>query len=694
MFRRLGGGAWVIGPGLAWVLSASLGSSQSSVPDLVIRYAQGERTLSAPDRMVPGSLLRELDRAASRLDQNPLPLTRELARRAVLAFALEAGAWALFSGDAPGALELAEWACARVRQRSVVDGFDVRWHLAALSLIEAAIDPAALERHLNHIGPSWEHPRKRLARALMAEQQLAPTRARPPSREFGGSVTGLGNPAIVQAEHDRLAQAAIEEFLPLRTDKDIGADATLRLARLYLDQRNVDWADTLLAAIDGDTRDPALIYLARLFRGQTLEALGRPAAAETAYRDALRIGPRAHAAAMSLAAFLFRTNRRPEADVLVQDLLTDPRSGADPWWLYWSGDARFWNARITDLRDEVRDPGHATKVLFQISATPAETFRQHVGDAVNNGADAQTFRTTTDAVAVSVSVRDGSTPVSGLRAEDFRLSDNGVAQQIRSVARESLPIDVTFLVDASSSVAGALLERLKTAVRDAVTVLQPQDRVRLLSVHHNIREVFRFQSSHDLSALNHLRADGATSLYDALVAGMVRATPADRRHVVIAYTDGRDTMSVLPRNVALSVAGMTEAVVHLVVPSTSGSMSEAEYDAHRLLLFGARAPLPDALTSSPVLPPARLGALPDEAMLRAVTETTGGRLLEVEAGRSLTSAFRSALDDFRHSYVLYYTPSGVPLQGWHALNVRVARAGSLSVRARSGYAISPSLEKR
>jgi len=42
------------------------------------------------------------------------------------------------------------------------------------------------------------------------------------------------------------------------------------------------------------------------------------------------------------------------------------------------------------------------------------------------------------------------------------------------------------------------------------------------------------------------------------------------------------------------------------------------------------------------------------------------------------------LDQFRHRYLLSYTPRGVKRGGWHRLQVRV-RQGGTTVRARPGY---------
>ena len=69
-------------------------------------------------------------------------------------------------------------------------------------------------------------------------------------------------------------------------------------------------------------------------------------------------------------------------------------------------------------------------------------------------APVQTFRTGTDVVMVDVTVRDGGRMVTGLRAEDFVVTDNGVRQRIDSVESTAVPIDLTLVVDLSGNPQG------------------------------------------------------------------------------------------------------------------------------------------------------------------------------------------------------------------------------------------------
>ena len=264
------------------------------------------------------------------------------------------------------------------------------------------------------------------------------------------------------------------------------------------------------------------------------------------------------------------------------------------------------------------------------------------------------FRSESEAVPVPVSVRAIDKPVAGLKASDFELKDNGVVQSIESFSVETLPIDVTLLLDLSRSVEGPRLERLKASVRETAVFLHADDRDRLISMQHELHQVFPFQPGGSKPDVESLNASGGTSLYDGLAAAMMRAPEPGRRQLIVAYTDGQDTISILPIDNLREVAGLADAVVQIVVPTTSGRRST-----------GAE-------------------AVPGAALLSDLATRTGGRLFWMDAAAPIGEAFKNAIDEFRTSYVLSFTPQGVTRAGWHDLSVRVT-SGNYEVRARKGY---------
>ena len=144
------------------------------------------------------------------------------------------------------------------------------------------------------------------------------------------------------------------------------------------------------------------------------------------------------------------------------------------------------------------------------------------------------FRSEADAVSVPVSVRTIEKAVAGLKASDFELKDNGVVQSIESFSVETLPIDVTLLLDLSRSVEGPRLDRLTYSVGETALLLHADDRFRVIGMQHVLREVFPFQPGGSKPNVESLKAYGghvalrrAGGGDDAR--GRARSTPAHRR---------------------------------------------------------------------------------------------------------------------------------------------------------------------
>ena len=307
----------------------------------------------------------------------------------------------------------------------------------------------------------------------------------------------------------------------------------------------------------------------------------------------------------------------------------------------------------------------------------------------------QPFRSTVEGVTIQTSVRAGNRTVGGLTAQDFELRDNGIPQHITAVAAEQLPLDLTLLLDSSASVDGPTLQRLESAVNDTVSLLRPGDRIRLIAVSQVFQQLFDFRPKGASIPLDTLGARGATSLYDALAAGMMRVSEPGRRQLVIAFTDGRDSTSILDETATRQLARLTDTVVDVVIPlgkneqppeqtPTSNDMRRRLDD---LVTSGS-----NVVTGSPsemadrardLKPWAKKDAL--TAILADLVAPTTGQVFTLEPKDSISRAFKRVRDDFRSRYVIEYVPSGVAPAGWHDVTVTVLKPGKFDVRARKGY---------
>lgn len=277
------------------------------------------------------------------------------------------------------------------------------------------------------------------------------------------------------------------------------------------------------------------------------------------------------------------------------------------------------------------------------------------------------FSTVTSVVTVSVSVKRGNNAVANLKASDFTLTDSGVPQKVEAVSIESLPIDVTLFLDTSGSTAGKL-DEMKHDVQSVLQLLRSEDRFRLLTIGDTVNEVVPWVPAGTKVPVDIAPIGGISLIRDALMLALAHRPEPGRRHLVVGMTDRRDCGSVVSTRLLYEIAGRSEAVMHLV--DYSGSGGDSRYRVR---------------TCSPQAAPGSEGALARAA------ERTGGELhgqSRFFRASSIARAFREIFNDFRQSYVLRYSPEGVPARGWHPIVVRVPSAGNATIRARQGYYVN------
>ena len=78
---------------------------------------------------------------------------------------------------------------------------------------------------------------------------------------------------------------------------------------------------------------------------------------------------------------------------------------------------------------------------------------------------------------------------------------------------------------------------------------------------------------------------------------------------------------------------------------------------------------------------------PNEPLfLEELAATTGGRVLRTGDMGTLRDLFAQAVREMKTRYILTYAPRGVVREGWHTLEVTLAR-GAGDVTARRGYLV-------
>jgi hypothetical protein len=246
------------------------------------------------------------------------------------------------------------------------------------------------------------------------------------------------------------------------------------------------------------------------------------------------------------------------------------------------------------------------------------------------------------------------------------------------VSRETLPLDVTLVIDTSGSIHPGLLSSLVAAVNKVRERLGRADRVALLTFDRRIREQVALTQATTLKRIRIDTASGATALNDAIAVALAQPPDLDRRQMAIVFTDGFDTVSFLSEDAVLDVARRSRAALFMVAPVSS--------------VDSTGAPSTGRTTTPPVAFFERLadttgGMLQVVPQVPLLSMTREERIYRLRVGGSediLNAPFLRALEDFRTSYVVRYTPEDVDPAGWHELDVRVA-GGRYQVRARRGY---------
>src|SRR4051812_39073969 len=164
------------------------------------------------------------------------------------------------------------------------------------------------------------------------------------------------------------------------------------------------------------------------------------------------------------------------------------------------------------------------------------------------GEDAtQTFKVDVKLVSISVTVVDEhGAPVAGLTKDNFRITEDGVPQDLRVFGRESeLPLSIVLALDASLSTRTNLKLERESARRFIHSIMRKQDALTLYQFDTEVLELVRFTS--DLRTIDRgidrVHVGAATALYDAVYLGSDALAQRQGRKVLVVITDGGDTMS-------------------------------------------------------------------------------------------------------------------------------------------------------
>ena len=287
------------------------------------------------------------------------------------------------------------------------------------------------------------------------------------------------------------------------------------------------------------------------------------------------------------------------------------------------------------------------------------------------------FRGRGEVVELVVSVTNGRTAAAGLTASDFRVTSNGVLQTIEVADNSVRPVDVTLAVAVDDN---RIYRRadVPDAVGRIVAALRPDDRVRVMITDAQIRDATGWIAGGTPYTFGAFRAGPTGLVGDAVVLAMAHQPAPGRGHLILGISHWASGGVIVDSVGLLEVARRSTAVAHFIRVTgwRRGCPAGGQMMPRSVI---------DGIIESEV---GQFRTDRCEAILRTVraaAEATGGRFAEAHGREPIFSAFQTALDHFRDSYVLYFTPTGVSPSGWHQLSVTVPKLPRAQIRARSGY---------
>jgi Ca-activated chloride channel family protein len=257
--------------------------------------------------------------------------------------------------------------------------------------------------------------------------------------------------------------------------------------------------------------------------------------------------------------------------------------------------------------------------------------------------------------------------VNGLRKEDFRVYEDGVAQNLSVFSQADIPVTLGIVIDDSGSMRDKRAA-VNAAALTFVKTSNPQDQVFVV----NFNDVYYLDTPGDFasnieelkSALDKIDSRGGTALRDAIYASLDHMKLAGRdKKVLLVITDGEDNASRYTMEELVSYLQKGNTVVYAI-----GLLGEAEPGG----LFKAR------------------GGGPRRArkVLEQLAQVSGGEAHFPKSLEEVEATCVQIARDIRNQYTLAYYPTNAKKDGTFR-NVRVEatppRGGRLTVRTRTGY---------
>jgi len=296
------------------------------------------------------------------------------------------------------------------------------------------------------------------------------------------------------------------------------------------------------------------------------------------------------------------------------------------------------------------------------------------GPAQEDQSRKEVLRVEVNLVLLNVAVTDSKGHyVTGLGPEDFEVFEDSIPQKLATFSEGESPqqaVDLTHPIARSESESVAVganvfilfdtsnyMYRNFAIAQDAIAEFaRSLDTPERIAFYAYSRDLYRAavltgDRTQILRGVRSIVAGDNPALYNALLLTLKDASQYSGRKVVVVFSNGPDTASmVAPEDI--SELAQSEGIPIYVV-----STNEAR------------------------------GDLVSTAVFQRMTKATGGEAYFAKSWKRQQEAFASIREDIGHLYSLSYYPKDNPNRGWRAITVKLTgpAAKKYHVRTRSGY---------
>ncbi len=335
----------------------------------------------------------------------------------------------------------------------------------------------------------------------------------------------------------------------------------------------------------------------------------------------------------------------------------------------------------------------ATPLPVQLDPPPPPLPKPSPTPKLPQDEEYEVIRISSNLVVVPVSVTDVvGQPVPGLKADSFRLQEEGREQQIAQIGdAEQVPLEIALLIDISGSINASFEFEKDAAARFLKQVLKPGDRATIFVIDRTpvLRQISATSdvAASGLLSLQPASDKGPTAFFDTVVEAanyLGEKTPARHRRVVLAISDGVDNFSERIKKAIGETAKEQEAIA----PETrrkiyDRALREVQREVQRAdAAFYSINPSGNTMHLNVMTRRGQEG-------MQQLADATGGSAFVPEAAGNLDGVFQRIAAELRAQYLLQYYSGDESAKGkFLHIKVTIPSHPELRIRAREGYYVT------